>query len=50
MPASRRIRLNALNYDTFSCTVDINVVVSRHIEAVVLLSCENKEERWRSLQ
>ena len=29
--------MNALSYDIFSCTVDINVIVSRHVETVVLL-------------
>ena len=30
--------MNALSYDIFSCTVDINGVVSRHVETVCLLS------------
>ena len=29
--------MNALSYDIFSCTVDINGVVSRHVETVVCL-------------
>ena len=32
--------MNALSYDIFSCTVDINDVVLRHVETVVLLDRE----------